>query len=125
MHFTIRWRLTLWNTLALACVLLLLGSLVYVLLLRTRQRIDHALEERVTHALEHMDQSLNQTFKQLQDDGRLADDPATRIKYWIFEFKEHNNIFAVVYDAAGKILFRTEELAESSVPKFSAINADE
>jgi heavy metal sensor kinase len=123
MHLTIRWRLTLWNTLALACVLFLFGGLVYVLLERTRQRIDHALEERVTHALEHMDQSLTQSRRQLQDDSRLTDDPATRIKYWIFEFKEHNNIFAVAYDPMGKVLYRTEELADASVPKLSSIDA--
>jgi heavy metal sensor kinase len=123
MHLTIRWRLTLWNTLALACVLILFGSIVYVLLQRTRERIDHALEDRVTHGLEHMDESLVQCFRQLQDDSRLTDDPATRIKYWVFEFKEHNNVFGVVYDPAGKVLYRTEEMAEASVPTLSSIES--
>jgi heavy metal sensor kinase len=125
MHLTIRWRLTLWNTVALACVLLLFGGLVYFLLERSRQRIDHALEERVTHALEHIDQSLIQSLRQLQDDNRLVNDPAARLKYWIFEFKEHNNIFGVVYDQSGKAVFRTEEMADASVSKLSSIQAED
>src|SRR5262249_128957 len=47
------------------------------------------------------------------------------IKYWIFEFKEHNNVFCVVYDRGGKPQFRTEEMAEASVPNLSTIHAED
>jgi heavy metal sensor kinase len=69
-----------------------------------------------------MDQSMTQSLRQLQDDNRLQNDPVPRLKYWIFELKEHNNVFCVVYDPSGKVLFRTEEMAEASVPKFSEVN---
>src|SRR5205085_3208234 len=39
-----------------------------------------------------------------------------RLRYWIHEAKEHQNIFCVIYDAADKVYERTEELAASSVP---------
>src|SRR5262249_43067183 len=48
-----------------------------------------------------------------------------RIKYWIFEFKEHNNVFCVVYDRSGKPLYRTEEMAAASVPSLSRIRAED
>jgi heavy metal sensor kinase len=102
MRWNIRWRLTLWNTLALAVVLLGFSALVYSLLARgLYQQVDHAL------VVEH---------QQLKQDERLAVDPAGRLRYWIDEFQEHEKFFCVVYDGQGKVYARTPELAEASVP---------
>ncbi len=96
MALSIRLRLTLWNALALAVVLLGFGGLVYGLL-------RHALYERI-------DYTLLTGFQELKEKT-----PAD-LAYWIREAKEHQNVFCVVYDAEGTIYQRTEELAEGSVP---------
>ena len=96
MALSIRWRLTLWNTLALAVVLLGFTALVYGLM-------RHALYER-------LDQSLFTEFQELEQR------PNQDLSYWIKEAKEHQNISCVVYDSAGKVSVRTEELPEAGVP---------
>jgi two-component system, OmpR family, heavy metal sensor histidine kinase CusS len=101
MNFSIRWRLTLWNTVGLAVMLLAFAGLVYGLLL-------HALYEQI-------DQKLLGALGQLEQDARMATDPG-RLRYWIYEWREHENLSAVAYDAEGKILARTEELASDSIP---------
>src|SRR5260370_26922864 len=93
---SMRWRLTLWNTLALAIVLLGFTALVYGLM-------RHALYERIDRSL----------LTELQE---LEQKPNQDLAYWIHEAKEHQNISCVVYDAAGKVSVRTEELPEASVP---------
>jgi heavy metal sensor kinase len=117
MRLKIRWHLTLWNTLALACVLLVFGGLVYWLLRQTQQRIDQALEERVEHALGHLDQAMLQGFQHLQKDPKVADDFKNRAKYWIDELKEHDKTLSVIYDDSGKPILRTEEMAAASIPE--------
>jgi heavy metal sensor kinase len=93
-RLSIRWRLTLWNTLALAGVLLGFAALVYALMA-------HALYEQV-------ERPLRSGFRQLERDERLT--------YWVQELKEHNNIFCVVYGPDGQVRARTEEMAAESVP---------
>ena len=79
---SIRWRLTLWNTSALAVVLLGFSALVYGLMARgLYQQVDQAL------LAEH---------QQLKHDERLASDPEGRLRYWIDEFQEHEKFFCVV-----------------------------
>jgi heavy metal sensor kinase len=102
MRPTIRWRLTLWNSLGLAVMLLVFAGLVYGLL-------RHALYGQIDHKL--MD-----AFGQLEQDTRMANDPDARLRHWIYEWREHESLFAVVYDAGGKLLARTEQLAMDSVP---------
>ena len=64
MRLSIRWRLTLWNILTMALVLLGLGALVYGLLARTLyQRIDRSLQTEL---------------EELQQDSRLAREPEAR-----------------------------------------------
>ena len=58
MQLSIRWRLTLWNTLGLSVVLLGFGILVYALLAR-------ALYQRV-------DRSLLSELQELEQDPRMA-----------------------------------------------------
>jgi len=116
MRLSIRWRLTLWNTLALACVLLLFGGVVYWLLNHIHQDIQQGLQERVNQSLRRIDQTLSQLLGQLQRDDKIHDDAVPRIKHWIFEFKEHNSVFCVVYDNAGEVFLRTEEMAVASIP---------
>jgi heavy metal sensor kinase len=99
---SIRWRLTLWNAAALAVVLTGFGGLTYALL-------RHALYEQT-------DRLLESALVQLRSDARLADDPADRLRHWVGEFKEHQDLFAVVYRADGSLVVRTEELAEEAVP---------
>src|SRR5262249_2806634 len=102
MPLSIRWRLTLWNGLALAVVLAGFSALVYAMLA-------HALYEQV-------DRSLLAEFEQLRQDRRLADDPEGRLRYWIDEFLEHEKFFCVVYDSRGQAYLKTTELSADSVP---------
>src|SRR5713226_8377887 len=96
MSLSIRWRLTLWNTLALAIVLLGFSMLVYGLL-------RHALYERIDRSLQSQLQELEQ--KSNPD-----------LPYWIKEAKEHQNISCVIYDSGGKVFERTTELPATSIP---------
>jgi heavy metal sensor kinase len=102
MRLSIRWRLTLWNTLALAVVLAGFAALVYGLLA-------HALYARV-------DSDLAAERRLLANDEHLPPDPEGRLRHWVDEFMEHERIFCVVYAADGRVLLKTEELAHSSVP---------
>lgn len=102
MRLSIRWRLTLWNMLALAIMLLGFGGLVYELLSRS-------LYQRI-------DQTLVRELQELQRDRRMQTEGEGRLRYWIYEFKEHDAVHAVVFDAQGKLLAKTEELAEASIP---------
>src|SRR5262249_53417779 len=119
MRLSIRWRLTLWNTLALAVVLLGFAALVYGLLAHAQQQIDRALRERLDRALQRIDQTLLSEFQQLQkleQDPNRAGAPDERLRYWIGEFEEHDHVFCVIYDREGKVRIRTEKLATTSIP---------
>lgn len=102
MRLSIRWRLTLWNTLALSVVLIGFSALVYGLLAE-------ALYERV-------DRSLLAELSELEKDDRMASQRDERLRHWIYEFKEHENISCVVYDSTGQVHERTVELAANAVP---------
>ena len=95
MGLSIRWRLTLWNTTALAVVLLAFGGLVYGLM-------HHALYERV-------DSSLLTAWLELERK------PDQNLAYWIKEAKEHQNLFCFVYGPRGDVVERTEELPLASI----------
>ncbi len=99
---SIRWRLALWHTLALAVVLSGFAAAVYALLA-------HALFQQA-------DRTLQSAFRQLEQDPRLAADPGDRLRYWVEEFKDHENLFCVVYGPDGGVVERTRELAADSVP---------
>jgi heavy metal sensor kinase len=102
MRLSIRWRLTLWNTLALAVVLVGFSGLVYLLL-------RHALYEQI-------DRTLLAQQAQLEHDERLSEQPVERLRYWIDEFLEHEKNFCVIYDDAQEVFLKTPELASDSVP---------
>jgi heavy metal sensor kinase len=99
---SIRWRLTLWNTLAVAVVLFGFAALVYALL-------RHALYERI-------DQGLLTEFRELAEDQATAGDSDGRLRHWIEELKEHENFCCVVYGPGGEVLARTQDLGGDSVP---------
>jgi heavy metal sensor kinase len=101
-RLAIRWRLTLWNTLALAVMLACFAALVYGLL-------RHALYEQT-------DRALQAGFRLLRGDSRVETAAGERLLYWIEEYKEHQNLFCVVYAADGTLHARTEGLAAVSVP---------
>ena len=101
-RLNIRWRLTLWNTLALAVVLTSFAALVYGLL-------RHAL-------LEQTDRVLQSGRAQLQGDARIETATEQRLRYLIDEFREHQSLLCVVNRADGTPYARTPELAEKSVP---------
>jgi heavy metal sensor kinase len=107
MSLSIRWRLTLWNTLGLAVMLLGFTALVYGLL-------RHALYEQV-------DRKLQAALGQLVQDSRAAVESDERLRYWIYEWREHENLLAVAYDADGHVRERTEQLAADSVPPSPAV----
>jgi heavy metal sensor kinase len=111
MSLNIRWRLTLWNTLGLAVLLLVFAGLVYALL-------RHALYEQV-------DRKLLDAMEQLKQDGRAASHAEERLRYWIFEWREHENLAAVAYDGSGNVVARTEQLATASVPPGPGFNLGE
>jgi two-component system heavy metal sensor histidine kinase CusS len=102
MSLSIRWRLTLWNTLALAVVLLGFAALVYGLL-------RHALYER-------LDRGLLTEFRELVEDQATPGDYEGRLRHWIDELKEHENFCCVVYGPEGEVLAKTQELAAGNVP---------
>jgi heavy metal sensor kinase len=104
MRLSIRWRLTLWNTLALAVVLLGFAGMVYALLAR-------ALYEQT-------DQKLLGGYQQLEHDKRLSEDRDGRVRHWIDEMWEHEHVVCVVCDRQGKVHARTAEVAADSVPAF-------
>src|SRR5258708_16466508 len=102
MRLNIRWRLTIWNTLALAVVLVGFGALVYGLLV-------HVLYE-------HIDRSLLTELQELEQDQRMATARDERLRHWIYEFKEHENIYCIAYDSQGKVHDRTAELPVDTIP---------
>ena len=111
MIHSIRWRLTLWNTLGLALMLLAFAALVYGLL-------RHALYEQV-------DQKLLGALGQLQQDERAAAAPDERLRYWIYEWHEHENLLAITYDSTGRARERTEQLAADSIPPAPTVGSSE
>src|SRR5207245_635493 len=102
MRLSIRWRLTLWNTLALAVVLLGFAALVYGLLARA--------------LYQQLDRKLLAGFQELGQDERVAADRDDHLRHWAHERKEHEDVFAVVYGPGGEVRARTEGLAAASVP---------
>jgi heavy metal sensor kinase len=108
---SIRWRLTLWNTLGLAVLLLGFAALVYGLL-------RHALYEQADH-------TLLAAFAQMEQDPRLTAQPDERLRHWVEEWQEHQSLFAVAYDADGTVRERTEQLAAAAVPPAPAVAAGE
>ena len=103
---SIRWRLTIWNTLAVAALLIVCGLLVYAMLRQAMYL--------------QTDQLLRSQFEELRQDQRMATDHESRIPHWVHEFKEHVNVFTVVFDSQGQVFARTEELADDSVPRSPA-----
>jgi len=61
------------------------------------------------------DRLLVSQFAELQRERTRADF-SRRAVFWIDEFYEHLGIFGVVYDRAGRVVARTEQLAASSLP---------
>ena len=102
MSLSIRWRLTLWNTLGLAVVQLAFAIVIYALL-------RHALYAQIYRRLQG-------AREQLEQDSRMGTDADGRLRYWIYEWREHENLSAVVYNANGTVQERSEELAVDSVP---------
>src|SRR5262245_51048934 len=100
MALSIRWRLTLWNMLALALGLIGLGILVYGLL-------QHALYQRI-------DQGMSDELQEMQDK------PTINVAYWIKELKEHENYLCVVYGPSGDVYERTEEMPAESLDALAA-----
>jgi two-component system heavy metal sensor histidine kinase CusS len=111
MIHSIRWRLTLWNMLGLALMLLAFAALIYGLL---RQ----ALYEQV-------DQKLLGALGQLEQDERTAAAPDERLRHWIYEWHEHENLSAVAYDPKGRVRERTEQLAADSISPAPAVGGSE
>jgi len=110
MRLSVRWRLTLWNTLALAVLLLGFSGLVYALMA-------HALYAQV-------DQTLLSESQQVQQDKRLQGQPEERLAYWIDEFLEHEKNFCVVYSTDGRVFRRTPELAVECIPPTPELGTD-
>jgi len=101
MALSIRWRLTVWNTLALAFVLLAFAVAIYGLLARA--------------LYDQLDRRLLGGLRELEQDRRLDADTAARVRHWVYELHEHEGVFAVVFGPGGEVRDRTEQLAADSV----------
>lgn len=83
----IRWRLTLWNAVGVAAVLVGFAALVYTLAARAvRQQADRTADAG---------------FRLIDTDPKMAADPEERAGYWVHEFDEHMGVLAAVYRADG------------------------
>jgi heavy metal sensor kinase len=102
MRLSIRWRLTLWNTLGVAVVVAGFAAVVYGLLA-------HSLYGQV-------DRKLLGGFHELANDRRLESDPDGQMRHWAYELHEHAGVFAVVYGPGGEARLHTEGLPEAAVP---------
>jgi heavy metal sensor kinase len=101
MRASIRWRLALWNTLAFGVLLAGFAGLVYALAHR--------------EAFGVVDRKLAGCLDQLARDERNVRDP-DRLRHWVGEFWEHEQVGCVVFDAAGRPVLRTEELTPDALP---------
>jgi heavy metal sensor kinase len=87
---SIRWRLTVWNAVGVAVVLVGFAALVYSLAGRAfRQQADRTADTG---------------FRLVETDPRMATRPAERAKYWVREFDEHMGVLAAVYGPDGSPL---------------------
>jgi two-component system heavy metal sensor histidine kinase CusS len=87
---SIRWRLTVWNAVGVAVVLVGFAALVYGLAGRAfRQQADRTAADG---------------FRLVETDPRMATRPAERAKYWVREFDEHMGVLAAIYGPDGSPL---------------------
>ena len=103
MRLSIRWRLTLWNALALAVVLAGFAALVYGLLA-------HALYQQT-------DRKLLGGFHELEDDPRLESDPEGQMRHWAFELYEHAGVLCVAYGPGGEVRCDSQECRSPPSPR--------
>jgi heavy metal sensor kinase len=101
-RLSIRWRLTLWNGLVLAAVLLGFAAGVYGLVARSLYG--------------QFDRALRAEFRDLERDHPASDPGGRWLRHWMEEVKEHDNISCVVYDAAGAAYAKTEGLPDDALP---------
>jgi heavy metal sensor kinase len=101
MSVSIRWRLAIWNALAFGALLVAFAGLVYALAYR--------------EAVEAVDRKLTSCLDQFTRDERNVRDPE-RLRHWIGEFWEHEQVACAIFDASGKRLERTDELTPESLP---------
>ena len=95
---SIRRRLTLWNALAFAAVLVGFTALVYLLVARSlRQQADRTAETAI---------------RLIETDRRLATNADARIRYWVHEFDEHMGVPAGVYRPDGTPVEINSKLAD-------------
>jgi heavy metal sensor kinase len=95
----------------LALVLIGFSALIYGLLAR-------ALYAGV-------DRSLRTELSELEEDARVESQLNERMRHWIYELKEHENILSVVYDQEGQVYERTVELAASAIPPAPSVSSGE
>src|SRR5438067_328906 len=105
MGWSIRWRLTLWNLLAVAMLLFGFAALVYGL-------VSHALYEKT-------DQDLLAGARLLEQDQRMASDGKPSLKYLIEELHDHENLACAAFTSGGAVITRTEALATDSIPPYA------
>jgi len=103
-RWTIRRRLTLLNTLALAVLLAAFAALIYLLQAR-------AIIERV-------DEKMEESWRQLQRDPRLIEEPAARER-WLKESWERDEVAIGVFAPDGRLLAQTAELPAGAMPEYA------
>jgi heavy metal sensor kinase len=109
MHLSIRWRLTLWNSLGLAVVLAGFAALVYGLMVRAHyERIDRALADQL---------------RELQESRLTATAGRGHWRHWLAEVQEHSHFRSVMYGADGTLYERSEDLPLAAIPPAPAASA--
>jgi heavy metal sensor kinase len=102
MPLSLRWRLTLWNTLALMVGLLGFAVLVYLLLA-------NALSQR-------LDRELMTEFRELRQEVVKSGAGPENLRKLIHDIKDNENLLCVIYDPAGQVIARTDSLPRAAIP---------
>lgn len=103
MTLSIRWRLTLWNTLSTAAVLIVFAVIVYWSLRRA--------------FITQVDRNMESAFGQLLNDRKLANETEPRMLHWVEELQDHLNVLSVVTFDDGQEFARSTGEANRSLPK--------
>lgn len=93
-RFSIRWRMTFWNTAAFAVVLTVFGLLVYELLSRIHY--------------DQVDRTLKTRFQELVEDERLNANPEDRFRAWTRKLSKSMDTSGTVLDAAGNVVAQSD-----------------
>ncbi|MEX1041647.1 MAG: ATP-binding protein [Pirellulaceae bacterium] len=107
-RLSIRWRITLWNTLAFAVILIGFGITVFLLLLQTHyQQVDRQLSNRL---------------ERIQQDPQLATAGVARLETLLHEHGGHTHSLGLARSEAGQWVGYTNALTERDLAALGNVN---